>query len=120
VALWTGELQVTDSDADLTTPSGVSDMELADNTRYDGTLVLFDAEGSVLPFAPARGTPSRRSVRASVNIYAALHGSRCGRPEAAGAAGRGRDGRGQGLPGAVEADALVGAGDRRVQQLAGE
>jgi YD repeat-containing protein len=92
LALWTGELQVTDSDADLTTPSGglsisrthstfagdaspasgvfgpgwtasldggpsgVSDMELADNTRYDGTLVLFDAEGSVLPFAPANAT----------------------------------------------------------------
>ncbi len=92
VALWTGELQVTETDAELTTPggglsisrthstwavpaegpqsiygpgwtasldggpTGVSEMELVDNTTIDGTLVLASAEGDVLPFAPANAT----------------------------------------------------------------
>ncbi|AQP52742.1 hypothetical protein BW733_17760 (plasmid) [Tessaracoccus flavescens] len=92
VALWTGELQVTETDAELTTPggglsisrthstwavpaegpqsiygpgwtasldggpTGVSEMELVDNTAVDGTLVLASAEGDVLPFAPANAT----------------------------------------------------------------
>ncbi|QNP56488.1 DNRLRE domain-containing protein [Tessaracoccus defluvii] len=89
VALWTGEFQVSESDADLATPGGglsisrthstwagdttvaqsvfgpgwtasldggpmgVSEMELADNTLVDGTLVLVSAEGDVFPFGPA-------------------------------------------------------------------
>lgn len=89
VALWTGELQVSETDAELTTPggglsisrthsafaapvdaaqsvfgpgwtasldggpTGVSEMDLVDNTAVDGTLVLASAEGDVLPFAPA-------------------------------------------------------------------
>ena len=92
VALWTGELQVSETDAELTTPggglsisrthstwavpaegpqsiygpgwtasldggpTGVSEMELVDNTAVDGTLVLASAEGDVLPFAPANAT----------------------------------------------------------------
>ncbi|MHA7862046.1 RHS repeat-associated core domain-containing protein [Tessaracoccus sp. Y36] len=88
VALWTGEFQATETDAELTTPGGelsvsrthstwagdsgvaqsvfgpgwiasldggplgVTEMELVDNTMVDGTLVLVDSEGTVLPFAP--------------------------------------------------------------------
>ncbi|MFD0866207.1 DNRLRE domain-containing protein [Tessaracoccus lubricantis] len=88
IALWTGELQISETDAALTTPgdglsisrthstwavpatgaqgifgpgwtasldggpTGVSEMELVDNTLVDGTLVLASAEGDVLPFAP--------------------------------------------------------------------
>ncbi|MDO5735228.1 MAG: DNRLRE domain-containing protein [Propionibacteriaceae bacterium] len=103
VALWTGELQISDTDAQLSTPdgglsisrvhstfagdpnvanavfgpgwvaafdgdgSGTSGMELIDNTLYDGTLVLVDADGTALPFS--LDGKRRASAFASKAVY---------------------------------------------------
>ena len=45
-------------------PTGVSEMELIDNTLFDGTLVLASADGQVLPF----GAPNDGSVRTGATL----------------------------------------------------
>ena len=49
-------------------PSGVSHMELVDNTRVDGTVVLVDADGGVLPFAQDDATV-RTTATIPVGVY---------------------------------------------------
>ena len=104
VALWTGEFQLSATDAELATPAGglsisrthstwagapsavqgvfgpgwtasldggptgVSEMELVDNTTVDGTLVLTSAQGDVMPFAP-----SNAARRAGATITAGTY-----------------------------------------------